>query len=270
MDQLSNFFNIIWSVILSFELTDLIDILMISYIIYKMIQILRETRAVQLIKGLLLLFIFASIAKFLNLKTLAAVTSNILLWGPLAIVILFQNELRRVLEHVGRVKMGGRFRNFLFSEHSSNKTKFDRIIYKIANVCEDMSKSKTGAIIIFERKTKLADIIETGVELNADISEELFLNLFFKNSPLHDGAVVVRDSKIIAAGCFLPKPSKEEYISRGLGSRHRAAIGMSEISDAIVLVVSEETGSISVAEDGVLKRDLSRIDVISYLKDGLV
>ena len=127
MDQLSNFFNIIWSVILSFELTDLIDILMISYIIYKMIQILRETRAVQLIKGLLLLFIFASIAKFLNLKTLAAVTSNILLWGPLAIVILFQNELRRVLEHVGRVKMGGRFRNFLFSEHSSNKTKFDRI-----------------------------------------------------------------------------------------------------------------------------------------------
>ena len=133
-----------------------------------------------------------------------------------------------------------------------------------------MSKSKTGAIIIFERKTKLADIIETGVELNADISEELFLNLFFKNSPLHDGAVVVRDSKIIAAGCFLPKPSKEEYISRGLGSRHRAAIGMSEISDAIVLVVSEETGSISVAEDGVLKRDLSRIDVISYLKDGLV
>ena len=243
MDQLSNFFNIIWSVILSFELTDLIDILMISYIIYKMIQILRETRAVQLIKGLLLLFIFASIAKFLNLKTLAAVTSNILLWGPLAIVILFQNELRRVLEHVGRVKMGGRFRNFLFSEHSSNKTKFDRIIYKIANVCEDMSKSKTGAIIIFERKTKLADIIETGVELNADISEELFLNLFFKNSPLHD---------------------------RGLGSRHRAAIGMSEISDAIVLVVSEETGSISVAEDGVLKRDLSRIDVISYLKDGLV
>ena len=270
MNQLVAFFNMLWGVILSFGFTDLLDILVISYIIYKIIRILRETRAVQLVKGLLFLLFIAFFAKILNLKTLAVMTSNILLWGPLAVVVLFQNELRRVLEHVGRAKMSGHFRNFLYNGHEHDNTEFDRaVIYKVANACESMAKLKTGAIIIFERKTKLGDIIETGVEINADISEDLIQNLFFKNSPLHDGAVVIRNTKIVAASCFLPKPSKEEYISRVLGSRHRAAIGMSEISDAIIVVVSEETGFISIAEDGKLKRNLSRTDVISYLQNGL-
>lgn len=271
MNQLVAFFNMLWGIVLSFEFIDLLDILAISYIIYKIIQILRETRAVQLVKGLLLLLFVAFFAKILNLKTLAVMTSNLLLWGPLALVVLFQNELRRVLEHVGRAKMSGRFRNLLYSGNSEHeRTEFDRVvIHKVANACESMAKSRTGAIIIFERKTKLGDIIETGVEINANISEDLIQNLFFKNSPLHDGAVVIRNTKIVAASCFLPKPSKEEYISRVLGSRHRAAIGMSEISDAIVIVVSEETGFISIAEDGKLKRNLSRTDVISYLQNGL-
>ena len=270
MNQLVTFFNMLWGIVLSFRLNDLLDILVISYIVYKMIQILRETRAVQLLKGLLFLLFIGLFAKILNLKALSVVTANIFLWGPIALVVLFQNELRRVLEHVGRARMRGRFRSFLYSGNEHNNADFDRaVIHKVANACESMAKSRTGAIIIFERKTKLGDIIETGVEINADISEDLIQNLFFKNSPLHDGAVVIRNTKIVAASCFLPKPSKEEYISRVLGSRHRAAIGMSEISDAIVVVVSEETGFISIAEDGVIKRKLSRTDVISYLQNGL-
>lgn len=270
MNQLVAFFNMLWSIVLSFGFTDLLDILVMSYIIYKIIHILRETRAVQLLKGLLFLLFIAFLAKMLNLKALSVMTANIFLWGPMAVVVLFQNELRRVLEHVGRAKMGGRFKSFLYSGNEQDKKIFDRaVIYKVANACESMAKSRTGAIIIFERKTKLGDIIETGVEINAKISEDLIQNLFFKNSPLHDGAVVIRNTKIIAASCFLPKPSKEEYISRMLGSRHRAAIGMSEISDAIVVVVSEETGFISIAEDGAIKRNLSRTDVISYLQNGL-
>lgn len=270
MNQLVAFFNMLWGIVLSFRFNDFLDILVISYIVYKMIQILRETRAVQLLKGLLFLLFIALFAKVLNLKALSVVTANIFLWGPMALVVLFQNELRRVLEHVGRARMRGRFRSFLYSGNGHNNADFDRaVIYKVANACESMAKSRTGAIIIFERKTKLGDIIETGVEINADISEDLIQNLFFKNSPLHDGAVVIRNTKIVAASCFLPKPSKEEYISRVLGSRHRAAIGMSEISDAIVVVVSEETGFISIAEDGVIKRKLSRTDVISYLQNGL-
>lgn len=270
MDKFVSFWNMLLGVILSFRITDLIDILIISYIVYKMIQIVRETQAAHLIKGLLFLFAFALIAKILNLKTVGSITSNVFFWGPLAGIVLFQPELRRILERVGRTKMGTRFKYLLINNIDENEEKIERAIYKVANACEDLSRTKTGALIVFERKTKLGDVIETGVNLNADISEELIGNLFFKNSPLHDGAVIVRDGKIIAASCFLPKPSKEEYISRSLGSRHRAAIGMSENSDALVLVVSEETGSISIANEGKLKRHLNRTGMISYLQDGLI
>lgn len=270
MDQISNFFNMIWGIILSFRLNDLIDIILISYIMYKAVLIVRETRATQLFRGFILLIVVAFLAKILNLKTLDFIVNRLFLWGPLIIVVLFQAEFRRILEHAGRAKMGGRLQNFLLSDKSKDKLEIESIIYKISKACEEMSQKKTGAIIIFERKTKLADIIATGVVLNADVSEELIKNLFFKNSPLHDGAVIIRDTKIIAASCFLPKPSKEEYISRVLGARHRAAIGISEISDALVVVVSEETGFISIAENGTIKRHLNRTELVSYLQDGLI
>ena len=270
MDQLLNFFHMLWGVILSFKFTDLIDILVIAFIIYKVFLIVRETRATQLFKGLIFLLLVVFLAKVLNLKTLDFIVSKLFFWGPVIIVILFQSEFRRILEHVGRAKMRGRLQNFLFSEKNKDKVKIENVIYKISKACEDMAKKKTGAIIVFERKTKLADIIASGVVLNADVSEELIRNLFFKNSPLHDGAVIVRDGKILAASCFLPKPSKEEYISRELGARHRAAIGISEESDALVVVVSEETGYISLAENGKLKRHLSRPDLVLCLQEGLV
>ena len=270
MNQFFGFINMIWGIILSFRFTDLIDIILISFIIYKTVLIVRETRATQLFRGLILLLGIAFLAKILNLKTLDFIVSRLFLWGPLIVVILFQSEFRRVLEYAGRAKMGGKIQNFLFSDKSKNNLGIENIIYKISKSCEDMAQNRTGAIIVFERKTKLADIIATGVELNADISEELVKNLFFKNSPLHDGAIIIRNSKIIAASCFLPKPSKEEYISRVLGARHRAAIGISEISDALVIVVSEENGLISIAENGKLKRYLNRTNLVAYLQEGLI
>lgn len=270
MNQFLNFLNIILGIILSFRFNDLIDIILVSYIIYKIVLIVRETRATQLFKGLILLLVVAFLAKILNLKTLYFIIGRLFLWGPLIVVVLFQSEFRRILEHAGRAKMGGRLQNFLFSDKNSNKLEIENIIYKISKACEDMSQKKIGSLIIFERKTKLADIIATGVLLDANVSEELVKNLFFKNSPLHDGAIIIRDAKIVAASCFLPKPSKEEYISRVLGARHRAAIGISEISDALVIVVSEENGFISVAENGKIKRNLNRTQLVSYLQEGLI
>ena len=237
MEQILNFFNMIWGIALSFRFTDLIDILFISFILYKVVLIVKETRATQLFKGLILLFVIAFLAKILNLKTLDFIVNKLFFWGPLVFVILFQSEFRRILERAGRAKMGGRLQNFLFKDKNKNKVKIENVIYKISKACEDMAQKKTGAIIIFERKTKLADIIATGVIINADVGEEIIKNLFFKNSPLHDGAIIIRENKIVAASCFLPKPLKEEYISRIFGARHRAAIGISEISDALVVVV---------------------------------
>ncbi len=267
MEQITNFLNMLWVLICSFKITDFLDIVFVSFIIYKILQIVHETRSFQLLKGLLLFFVVAILAKILNLKTLDFIIHSLIFFGPLVIVILFQSELRRILEHLGRAQVGNKLQNILFNEKNQNKSNLDVVIEKIVKACCDMAKQKVGALIIFERKTKLADIIATGVLINADISEELIKNLFFKNSPLHDGAIIVRGLKIVAASCFLPKPSKEEYISRELGSRHRAAIGMSELSDALVVVVSEENGNISIAENGNLIRNLNEFDLSTRLKE---
>lgn len=270
MDVLAGFWQMFLGVFASFRITDLIDILIIAYLIYKLIQIARETQAAHLIKGIIFLLIIALLANLCHLKTLNIILSNIFIWAPLAVIILFQPELRRILERVGRTKVS-RFHFFAASNAQNGlEQQWNRAIHRIANACESLSRSKTGALIVFERRTRLGEVIETGVEIHGDVSEELIGNLFFKNSPLHDGAVIVRDAKILSASCFLPKPSKEEAISRELGSRHRAAIGMSEISDALVLVVSEETGQISIAEAGKITRGLNRATLISYLKDGIL
>ena len=242
---------------------------MFLFIVYKIIQIVKETRAFQLLKGLLLFSVVAVLAKIFSLKTLDFIIQSLIIFGPLVIVILFQSELRRILEHLGRAPIKNKFPNFLFSDKFIDKSGVANVIDLIVAACVSMSKNKVGAIIIFERKTKLADIVATGVKINADVSEELIKNLFFKNSPLHDGAVIIRQNKIIAASCFLPKPSKEEYISRELGSRHRAAIGMSENSDSLVVVISEENGFISIAENGKLIRNLSANQLSYKLKHGL-
>ena len=247
----------ILNVFKSIRIADIIDILILSFLIYHGIKLIRETRAQQLVKGILLLVAFYLISVFLNLQTMKYLLKLCFQWGFLAIIILFQPELRRILEKLGRA----RFTQFALFAGNEDEEEINRIrncIDAVCEACSDLSSTCTGALIIFERKTKLGEQIATGTVLNCTPSAAVFGNIFFPNTPLHDGAVVIRDGIILAAGCFLPKPQKEELIAKQLGSRHRAAIGMSENSDAIVIVVSEETGTISVAENGELTRGFNR------------
>ncbi len=271
MDALITFGQMILGVFQSFRLSDLIDILIIAFLVYKVIQMVKETQSAQLIKGILLLVVVAILSTILNLRTLNLILSNIFSWGLLAIIVMFQPELRKMLERVGRTRVSKKFNLFSTTTEEEQLAKnWNRTIQRVATACESLSRTKTGALLVFERQARLGEQIDTGVELNADVSEELLGNIFFKNSPLHDGAVILRDARILAAGCFLPKPQKEERIARNLGSRHRAAIGMSENSDALVLVVSEETGCISIAENGRLTRRLNRTALVEYLTEGLI
>ena len=277
LQSVAQFFSavgeVIVGVIASFRINDLLDILLVAFLVYKGIQLVKETRAAQLLKGILLLCVALVVSSILDLKTINILLNNIFNFGLVAIVVLFQPELRRALERVGRTKVSGRRLSNLFSgksEEEQNIRRWEKAINTIASAAESLSKTKTGALIVFERQIKLGEQIATGVEINADISEELIGNIFFKNSPLHDGAMIIRDARILAASCFLPKPEKEELIARELGSRHRAAIGMSENSDAVILVVSEETGAISIAENGEIIRHLTKEQLINYLKSRII
>ena len=250
----------VWNVFKSIRISDIIDIIILTFLIYHGILLIRETRAQQLVKGILFMIAFYLIAVFLRLQTMRYLLKLLFQWGILAIIILFQPEFRRILEKMGRTRFT-RFQIFGSSEDENNIIKMRECIDAVCEASADLSSTKTGALIIFERTTKLGEQIATGTVLNCTPSAAVLGNIFFPNTPLHDGAVILRDGNILAAGCFLPKPQKEELIDKQLGSRHRAAIGMSENSDAIVIVVSEETGAISVAENGELTR--------GYTKDSL-
>ena len=232
--------DMIFSVIKTAEPVDILDILVLSYVVYVVMKLVRETRAGQLVKGIMLLFLVYIVASWIKMKAISYLMSETLNIGMIALVILFQPELRRTLEKAGYTKLGLRF--------SMNAGADDGIwsnaIDVICDSCVELSATSTGALIVIERQTRLGEQIDNGTVLDAIPSKELFGNIFYNKTPLHDGAVIMRDGKILAAACFLPKPQKEELINKRLGSRHRAAIGMSENSDAIVIVVSEETGAI--------------------------
>ena len=259
----------IWNVIQTVTIMDIIDMLILSYLVYLLIKIVRETRANQLIKGILIIAAAYVVSSTIGLKAISYIIKSIVNIGLLAILIMFQPEIRRALEKAGRAKFG--LNIFNFSDTSDEITKkWNIAIEAICDSCVDLSATKTGALIVIERQTKLGEQIENGTILNARPSKELFGNIFFPNTPLHDGAVIMRDGIILAAACFLPKPQKEELINKKLGSRHRAAIGMSENSDAIIIVVSEETGQISVAENGTLVRDYTRFMLNEYLHEAIL
>lgn len=271
MENLTVVFDSIISIIKTFQIKDIIDISLVSYFIYKGIKLVRETRAEQLVKGIMFLVLSFFISSLFELKTISFLLQNLFQIGVFAIMVVFQPELRRALEKVGRAKVT------TLSVFGSNSDEVDKLnsiwsnsIKVICNAVDSLSQSKTGALIVFERETKLGEQISTGVEIHAKPSEELIGNIFFHNSPLHDGAVIIRNGKILAASCFLPKPQKEEFMDRKLGSRHRAAIGMSENSDAIIIIVSEETGKISVAENGLLIKNLTKDSLINLLYNKLV
>ena len=243
----------------------LFDLLVLSYIVYLLLKLIRETRAGQLIKGILLLVAGYFISSFLKLKVINYILEKVLDIGFLAMIILFQPELRRVLEKFGRTKLGVHFLGLgIYSDELVQK--WNVAIESICDSCVELSASCTGALIVVERQVRLGEQIETGTVLNALPSKEIFGNIFYPKTPLHDGAAIMRDGIILAAACFLPKPQNDAIINKKLGSRHRAAIGMSENSDAVIIVVSEETGQISVAMNGVLTRDYTREKLKQLLK----
>lgn len=243
------------------SIKEIIDIMIVSYVIYKLIILLRGTRAIQLLKGIFVVLLAWALSFVFHLNTLQWLMNQMFTYGVMALIIIFQPELRRALEQLGRGK--------LFSRSSSDEDQdVNRRIGEIVKTVNNLSRRKIGALIVFERETGLNDYIESGIPLGSQISSELLINIFIPNTPLHDGAVIIRQNQIMAAGCYLPL-SENPFISKELGTRHRAGIGMSEVSDAISVIVSEETGQISLAINGQIVRDIKEESLISKMYEEL-
>jgi len=240
---------------------DAADILIVSFLIYKVMQLIRGTRAVPLIKGILLLVVTWALSTWLNLYTLRWLMNQIFTFGIVTILIIFQPELRRALEQLGRGRLFSR------TFHSEDQDVQFRI-HEVIKAVNYLSRRKIGALIVFERETGLSDYSDTGIKMESHLSAELLINVFIPNTPLHDGAVIIRGPQIVAAGCYLPL-SENPFISKELGTRHRAGIGISEVSDAISIIVSEETGTVSLAIGGQLVHDIQEESLISKLFEEL-
>lgn len=229
-------------------IANIIDILLVWYVIYKLLMVIRGTKAVQVLKGIIVILIARNLSTFLGLSTLDWIMEQVMNWGVLALIIIFQPEIRRALEQLGRGK--------LFSRSTmQEEEEQSRIIDAIVTATSYMAKRRIGALISIERETGLSDYIETGIPLNSEISSELLINIFIPNTPLHDGAVILQKNQVAAAACYLPL-SESPFISKELGTRHRAALGISEVTDSLTIVVSEETGAISLTKNSELHRDL--------------
>ncbi len=233
---------------------DILDILLIWFLLYKISKLIRDTSAGQVVKGLIVLVIFMQVVGWLQLNVIYYLLSSALQIGIIALIILFQPELRRMLDTIGRSRLPALFTNSEAEDLLANENA--RSINKLVDTCGYFSRTRTGALIAVERETKLGDIMKSGTMIDSEISGELLKNLFYNKAPLHDGAVIVRKNRVAAAGCVLPL-SLNKNLSPDLGTRHRAGVGLSENSDAVVIIVSEETGAVSVAIGGLLKRNLS-------------
>lgn len=241
-----DFLNIIFNTVKNVSVLDFLDMLIVAYALYKVYMLIKETRAEQLLKGILFILFLVPISYLLKLKMVYTILRNTLTIGVLTVVILFQPEIRKALEHLGRSAFSDKYNRYY------NYMKSDFMI-EICKAVANMSSKNIGALIVMERNTKLGDIIESGVSLNSKVSSEIIETIFSTNTPLHDGAIVVRSGQIEAAGCFLPL--SYQNIDKSLGTRHRAALGMSETSDAVVIVVSEESGIISLFVNGKVTRN---------------
>ena len=252
--------NMLWNLTHRIGIIDIIDILIVAAIIYELLLLTRHTRGSALLKGLFLLLVIMVVSNLLGLKSLNWLLLAILQNGALVLVILFQPELRKALERMGRSRI------LTKGNRRNEDEERDTVISEIVQTVTDLSRRRVGALMVFERQTGLEDVIETGTRLDAEISAPLLENIFEPNTPLHDGAVVIRDDQIMAAACILPL-AEASGVSRELGTRHRAALGISENTDAMVVVVSEETGIVSMARDGALKRPLSTDELKDCLND---
>ena len=242
---------------------DLLDMAIVGFVFYKILTLMKSTRAASLLKGVLVFLAALMLSYILQMRSITFIMRSLVSWGVLALVILFQPEIRRILEEVGS-------RRFIaFFSRTEAGTAVEQAIDQTVLACTEMSQSRTGALIVFERENLLDDKVRSGTVLDAAVSSELLKNIFFVKAPMHDGAVIVRNGRVLGAGCMLPL-SKNVNLSRDLGMRHRAGIGMSENADAVVVIVSEETGSISVAIGGMLKRHLKPETLANILRNELL
>lgn len=258
------------SIAMNFQFKDAVDVIIVAFLIYGVVKLVRETRAGQLVKGLFLLVILFIISSYFNLVMVSRVLAYFFQFAFVAILIVFQPEIRKALEQVGRNNVGQSIAAVVTGrDRSYDRAQIRKAINAVVDGVGILQQLKMGALIVFERKTKLGDIIETGTQINCEPSGQIVGNIFFNKAPLHDGAMIIRDGMIHAAGCILPL-TKNTSVSAELGTRHRAALGVSEESDAVVVVVSEETGQISVAVNGVLARRFTRDTLRDVLEGYLI
>lgn len=271
LEQLSTFFEQIKRAIFSFNsIGDILDVILVAFVIYSVIKFIKDTRAIQLVKGVVLLAVGYFIVSLLNMEASKYLLS--LVFGNLLIilVVIFSPEIRKALENVGKSSVSNfNLFNFRNRDESEIQQAVKESINSVCRACSDMSDKQIGALIVFERDTLLGEISKTGTMLDASVTPELISNIFFPKAPMHDGAVIIKEGRVVSAGCILPLTGHTNIASE-LGTRHRAAIGMTESSDAIVVVVSEETGMISIAENGNLNRNVSAGDLREALTTALV
>ncbi len=242
--------------------SDYLDIALVAFLIYRLLPLIKTPSTVRVARAVVTVVVIAALTDALNLYTLNYILNQFLAVGILALVVLFQPELRRMLDHLGSVKL-----KTLFGS-SKPLQEMEAVIDQTVMACEIMSRERVGALIVFARESRLEEIIRTGTTIDGQVSEQLIRNIFFTNASLHDGAMIIRDGRITAAGCVLPL-SGSDRLSADLGTRHRAGVGISETSDAVVVIVSEETGTISVATDGMLKRHLAPQTLQRLLRNAL-
>ena len=264
----NEFFNNVLSNLRTFQLRDLVDILVISFVFYEIFQFARRSRAGQLVRGVVLLIVSFMLAYLFELRTVRWVLNNFLQIGFIAAVVLFQPELRRALERLGQNTNWAGLFNWRRSDPSLRGV-WQNAVVAICDAAEKLSDTRTGALIVLERNNNLDEIIRTGTPLSANVIPEMLGTIFYEGTPLHDGAVIIRDGRIVSAGCVLPLSNNLE-MGKDMGTRHRAGLGMSENSDAIVVVVSEETGIISLAKNGVLIRRLDRQNLFNLLQEEII
>ena len=256
-------FNNLIQTVSSMKLTDFIDIILLAFLIYKVFPLMRSSGAARIVKAVIFLVVVSWVTDWLDMYAIHFVTEQVMTVGLIALVVLFQPELRRILDHIGNVKLGKLFS----ADHASQE--MEGVIAQTVMACEQMSRDKIGALIVFSRDNPLDEYIKTGTLIDGRVTEQLLRNIFFPKAALHDGAMIVTGGRVTAAGCVLPL-SQSKRLSADLGTRHRAGVGLSEASDAVVVIVSEETGTISLAVDGMLKRHLAPQMLERMLRNELI
>lgn len=266
MEQIRNYLRTYfdWFYIPRLTITDLIEIVVIAVLLYHIMMWFKKTRAWTLIKGILVLLLFTGLARILEFNTILWIVENTISVGVIAAIVIFQPEFRRALEQLGR-------RNFVASFFSTDAEKYEnqlskKVLNEITKAVFAMSEVKTGALIVIEQEVRLGDYERTGITVDAEVTSQLLINIFEHNTPLHDGAVLIRNNRILSATCYLPLSDNMD-ISKSLGTRHRAAIGVSEVSDSITVIVSEETGDVSIAHNGIIIRNLTRNGLVKKIEE---